>query len=741
MKIATRPVTYQSNIPTSQTRKFSINFDATMAYALMSGIAKDKISYPIREISTNAYDANSTVPFDVQLPTRMDPQFKVRDYGPGLPHDEIFSVYTTFGGSLKRDDDSQVGGLGYGSKSPFAYLISKTDGGASFQVTSIHNQTKTVYLMSLDETGMPTITTLSSTPATTEPTGIEVSFNIDNSDISEFHNSANRIYTFFPIIPSITPNNLIDPSLSDPIESSPTNQWSLYDTPNFYGPYVRMGCVAYPIDFSNLPSPYNDHRWPFRNSPILFEAAIGSLSFTTSREELGYDARTIQTIVSLLNKFEDDYAEKLQAKVDEAVSYVEACGIYVELQSTHPQTQYLAQQQKLTYKGKHLVNEHSFRLSDVRLQLVTPSEVQYLDKFTTSGLPLRSRINSTTRASIPATGLKDIKTVVYSSKPKKPFQVHRLKHHFSKPENAEPFIWIKPNLLELQQALTRYNFDDLKLVDIETLPLPDRATLASLSTSASNSTSTSTLKRSKTCKSTLCLDPSEHRPQKSLLDYADTSLQVFVLTDFSSYRSRQYRYRNYTVRNGHSINKSEINSLISLLKDHAPNNTDANKLLEHIWVFDVDAEQQQRPPNAIMLGDYFVQTFEPQIDPLILKTIQTNTKLQEYHWKKYANLSPNLDHSIVPQPFLDLCAKVQDGLSSNRFVLYETKNLYDTYSRLNPSISNDPEVSLADLLNEELKQLFKTYPLLELVLDELNNYTPNPKHLHHYFSLVNSATP
>lgn len=736
MKIVTRPVTYQSNIPLSQTRKFSINFDATMAYALMSGIAKDKISYPIREISTNAYDANPTIPFDVQLPTRMDPTFKVRDYGPGLPHDEIFSVYTTFGGSLKRDDDSQVGGLGYGSKSPFAYLISKTDGGASFQVTSIYNQTKTVYLMSLDETGMPTVTTFASI-STIEPSGIEVAFNVDNSDISAFHEAAKRIYMFFPTAPNITPSNLISPELSLPIETNPTNHWSLYDPDAyyFYSPYIRMGCVAYPIDVSKLPSPFNNNEWPFRYSPILFEAPIGSLSFTTSREELGYDARTIQTIISLLEKFEGDYTKKLQAKIDEALSYVEACGLYVELQSTHPQTKYLAQQQKLTYKGKALTSEHSFRLSDVRLQLVTPSEVQYLDKFTTSGLPLRSRINSTTRASIPATDLKDIKTVVYSSKPKKPFQVHRLKHHFSKPENAEPFIWIKPNLLELEQALTLYNFDDLKLVDIETLPLPEII--------PTTPTAPTAPKRSKTCKSTLCLDPSEHRPQKSLLDYADTSLQVFVLTDFSSYRSRQYRYRNYTVRNGHSINKSEINSLISLLKDHAPNNTDANKLLEHIWVFDVDAEQQQRPPNAIMLGDYFVQTFEPQIDPLILKTIQTNTKLQEYHWRKYANLSPNLDHSIVPQPFLDLCAKVQDGLSSNRFVLYETKNLYDTYSRLNPSISNDPEVSLADLLNEELKQLFKTYPLLELVLDELNNYTPNPnpKHLHHYFSLVNSATP
>src|SRR4051794_37776012 len=66
----------------------AISFEANAVafYAQISGLAKDKIGYPIRELSTNAWDA-SRGRFEVHLPTPLNPVFRVRDFGPGMSAD------------------------------------------------------------------------------------------------------------------------------------------------------------------------------------------------------------------------------------------------------------------------------------------------------------------------------------------------------------------------------------------------------------------------------------------------------------------------------------------------------------------------------------------------------------------------------------------------------------------------------------------------------------------------------
>jgi hypothetical protein len=72
----------------------AISFEANAVafYAQISGLAKDKIGYPIRELSTNAWDA-SRGNFEVHLPTVLNPVFRVRDYGPGMSAEDMKNVY------------------------------------------------------------------------------------------------------------------------------------------------------------------------------------------------------------------------------------------------------------------------------------------------------------------------------------------------------------------------------------------------------------------------------------------------------------------------------------------------------------------------------------------------------------------------------------------------------------------------------------------------------------------------
>ena len=106
--------------------RFSIEASQQAFAVLSSTIYEDKIKAPIRELSTNAYDAHVEAgcpdkPFEVHLPNAIDPEFRVRDYGVSMSHEDVMSLYTTYFGSNKRNSNSLNGCLGLGSKSPFAY--------------------------------------------------------------------------------------------------------------------------------------------------------------------------------------------------------------------------------------------------------------------------------------------------------------------------------------------------------------------------------------------------------------------------------------------------------------------------------------------------------------------------------------------------------------------------------------------------------------------------------------------
>lgn len=104
-----------SNIDVS-TGDFSIEMNASMFQMLTKNVYNNVILAPIREWSTNAIDAcleaNLPINFDVQLPTIQDPTFAVRDYGTGLPEDDIIGLFTILGASTKRSSNRYNGTFG-----------------------------------------------------------------------------------------------------------------------------------------------------------------------------------------------------------------------------------------------------------------------------------------------------------------------------------------------------------------------------------------------------------------------------------------------------------------------------------------------------------------------------------------------------------------------------------------------------------------------------------------------------
>ena len=66
----------------------------------------------LREVSCNAQDANieakSKRPFEVKLPTKLDPTLTIRDFGNGLSSEDIKNLYCFYGESTKRESNSAI---------------------------------------------------------------------------------------------------------------------------------------------------------------------------------------------------------------------------------------------------------------------------------------------------------------------------------------------------------------------------------------------------------------------------------------------------------------------------------------------------------------------------------------------------------------------------------------------------------------------------------------------------------
>lgn len=689
MKINHKDFTSISN-GALETTTGSANFDAMMAYSLMSGLATDKIYYPVREIGSNAYDADPSKPFHVHLPTMFDPTFKIRDFGPGLDHEFIMWRYMTFGYSGKRDTNEKVGGLGYGSKSGFAYQISKGKGSASFTVRSFQNGEVRTYVMTLSTEGMPETRYFGSTP-TNEPSGLEVSFTVEKEDISAFTNAAENIYWHFPIRPKVTPSSAI--KWEGSVIEKGTN-WTLYDkhVPFFY-PQVRMGCVAYPINFEAI----GQHHWPWKHSNIVFDAPIGSLSFTISREELGYDEPTKNQINELLRSFEVDYAAKLQARIDAAQTYVEACSILESLYQTHQGVGHLLNNKLLTFKGKNLRTSFSTKLLECRVMIV--DDLSNIDKFDANGISDRR----SSSWSIDAHSMSRIKSVVYNTKS----SLTLLKLKQLNPET--PFLWVRPKNMSPNEALLNLGLDDLPCHNLDEVKPPKRVVKPAQ-------------KRDPNVKPVYFINSNGRADDKLPCDLSQGG--VFVVLHHRPYHRRDHFFLRSPFKT--VVGGYEVRNINNFLTDR--------KLIDqkHIWCFLPDEVPQT--DDWVLLGDYIDAQLTPLIDDKELIRFQDRKGL-EGELQRWSKCLPHLDTTVVPQDLLDFCKQVDEAFN----LKFVDDGLYTAYTQY-CSPSRTERKTLNTILKDQRMALEIKYPLLHRLSAYISYYWEvKPKdvaEINHYFTLL-----
>ena len=272
---------------------------------LRNQLYSDKILAVIREYSANALDAHAEVgkqetPILITLPTKLNLNFEVRDFGRGLTEREIGEIYAMYGESTKRGTNEQIGQLGLGSKSGFAY-------GDNFVITSWVKGRKTVYNAFLDPSKVGRIAKMEQTNSN-EPQGVKIVIPVKAEDTDAFREKAFSLFERFMVTPKIKGVSKTElESQFDPkkvIVAADDKSWQILSSSNNYGndSFAIMGNIAYPIDRQALNFTYGDNRDKLLQScPVNLHVPIGDLEVAASREALQY---TDQTKAAILKKLD-----------------------------------------------------------------------------------------------------------------------------------------------------------------------------------------------------------------------------------------------------------------------------------------------------------------------------------------------------------------------------------------------------------------------------------------------------
>jgi hypothetical protein len=303
--------------------EFRIRNSAKAFNILSSGLYANKIRAIIRELSCNAVDSHTAsgkqdTPFDVHLPNSLEPWFSIRDYGTGLTHDQVTSIYTTYFESTKTASNEFIGALGLGSKSPFSY----TD---NFTVTAIKDGTKGIYTAFINESGVPSIA-LMMTEATDEPAGVEVKFSVnDRYDFDKFRQEARSVYKYFKLLPVVSGST--DFKIDVPEYESKDIIPGVSQFKSGSRTVAIMGNIAYPIEIPQADQVLGDLR-NLLQCNLELNFAIGELDFQASREGLSYIPQTVNAIKAKLEALNSVLAGKLAEEAD-AISNLWERGLFL----------------------------------------------------------------------------------------------------------------------------------------------------------------------------------------------------------------------------------------------------------------------------------------------------------------------------------------------------------------------------------------------------------------------------
>lgn len=350
-----------------ETAQAQIAVTPEMFSLLSSGIYENKIMAIVRELTCNGRDGqvfadNTEKAMDMHLPNQLEPWWSIRDYGTGLSHEQVMSMYVTYGMSTKGDSNDFIGAMGIGSKSPLSY----TD---SFMVTSYQGGVERQYNIFM-EGGIPQVSKMSERE-THEEDGLKVMLQVRSNDYYKFANEAELFLKLFP-----SPVTVTGASINTEVVIDDNHGYMVVKNyPS--GMYALMGGVAYRIE-DRYKSGIEGSE--YINTMVLpFE--IGQLSVAASRETLGMDEKTVAALDKRVENLNNDIRDNIQKEIDNCENIMIALSTAKEKYNFNFNYYGGSNLEWLTYKGKSFKDWKSeYQDNKYKVRVFSPGSYSYSRK-------------------------------------------------------------------------------------------------------------------------------------------------------------------------------------------------------------------------------------------------------------------------------------------------------------------------------------------------------------------------
>ena len=455
----TNTVTKSENFTESN---YSIDATAKAFAILSDSLYSNKIKAVIRELSTNAYDAhvaagNPEEPFYINLPTSLDHQFWVRDYGIGLSKEDCMSLYTTYFRSDKTDSNDAVGCLGLGSKSPFAY----TD---QFMVESFYNGNHMTFSAYKNENDEPVFALLSE-QETEEANGLKVSFSTEASDRIEFSHEAHKVLEYFMVIPDSNVELEIDGD-TDGDATMSGKGWKISNKLSYGDNVLIMGQIAYPLDEDQ----FEGEAYTMLDTcfGLVIYGDIGNVDITPSREALSYNSRTKEFLHNKLIEIIKEITEQSQTYIDECETKWQARITYIDLLSSLRRVRPVAEaiESVKTWREEKLFD------SDMGSDITLPESTKAGDNVVKySKSKWRSAVHREEISELTVFSSKNM-SIIYENEKKG--SVGKIKHLLKEEMTEGNVFLVRGDEVYLQEILDCLGAKREDLTDVSTLTSPPR---------------------------------------------------------------------------------------------------------------------------------------------------------------------------------------------------------------------------------------------------------------------------
>jgi hypothetical protein len=328
MKLGTSTEPLKCSAPLEKAA-FQLGNSAVLIKILRQQLYTDPIQAITQEVMSNARDAhrelgNADVPIEVRLPTRMKPEFSVRDFGVGISPDRMTDVFIKYGESTKRADNIQTGGFGIGAKTPLAYSDQFTI--ETFYPDDDGQVWRRRYLAAIDSNEIGDLHFIGEAEPTDEPRGTKISLTVKPGDERRFINGVRRAASFWdprPRILGITEEEIdweeINPSLEG-------DGWMILSK-NPVRPMQRRAIalvdgIPYALSYNSIVGDDDDGqglRLAF-DLDFALTLEVGEVNVTASREGLEYTPEATNTIrkriTSMMSELTRDAISRVKNQTD-----------------------------------------------------------------------------------------------------------------------------------------------------------------------------------------------------------------------------------------------------------------------------------------------------------------------------------------------------------------------------------------------------------------------------------------